>query len=186
MPPPLTLSMLTMTATFLSTLLPLQSARTQWQSIGPVGAYEKTGDGVLISAPPAKVRLSVLAPDIIRVRLSRNGDFLPDSSWAVVGNDLGDRSFTFTESASAIEIKTRRLSARIRKSPCRISFYDAAGTLINEDDSSKGMSWVREEVAVWKTMPEDEYYFGFGEKAGGMQRKWKAMSMWNSDIPAYH
>jgi len=175
-----------MTAILLTAFVPVRPARAQWQSIGPVGTYEKTDDGVTISARPAKVRLTVLAPDVIRVRLSRNGNFLPDSSWAVVGHDLGDRTFTLVDSPASIEIKTSRLSVRIRKSPCRISFYDAAGSLINEDDSAKGMSWVREEVAVWKTMPEDEYYFGFGEKAGQMQRKWKAMTMWNSDIPAYH
>src|ERR1051326_5773694 len=35
-------------------------------------------------------------------------------------------------------------------------------------------------------MPADESYFGFGEKAGSLGKKWKSMSMWNSDIPAYH
>jgi alpha-glucosidase len=42
-----------------------------------------------------------------------------------------------------------------------------------------------EEMRVWKTMPPDERYYGFGEKAGSLQKRDQAMTMWNSDIPAY-
>lgn len=163
----------------------LFSTFAQWTSIGNVDKVEKLSDGILISATPAKVHVTILSPDVIRIRMSNDGNFLPDSSWAVIQNNLGSKDFRYTESTEEITLFTSALEVRIQKSPCRISFYDVNGNLINQDEPSKGMAWAGNEIQVWKTMPFDETYFGFGEKAGGLERKWKAMSMWNSDIPGY-
>jgi alpha-glucosidase len=160
-------------------------ARSQWRSIGPVTAVDSSADGIVISADPAKVRISVLAPDVVRIRMSRDGTFSPDSSWSVVDRNLGDSRFSIATSPLALELVTSRLKVHVERSPCRLSFYDSAGTLVSQDDSAKGMGWSRNEIACWKAMPQDESYFGFGEKAGSLGRKWKSMSMWNSDIPAY-
>lgn len=172
-------------ALFSTPLLFPQAALPQWRSIGAITRVDTTAEGLLISADPAKVRISVLAPDVVRIRMSRDGSFRPDSSWAVVRRDLGDSRFTLTDSPGALELATSKLKLRIGRSPCRLTFYDAAGNPCSEDDSAKGMSWSGNEIACWKTMPPDEFYFGFGEKAGSLGRKWKSMSMWNSDIPAY-
>ena len=163
-----------------------QPARSQWRSIGPVTGVDSAAHGLLISADPAKILLAVLAPDIVRIRMSPDGNFSPDSSWSVVDRNPGDSRFTLRETPHAVELATSRLKVRVERSPCRISFYDSAGTLLNEDDPAKGMGWSGNEKACWKRMPADESYFGFGEKAGPLGKKWKSMSMWNSDIPAYH
>jgi alpha-glucosidase len=166
-------------------LLP-QHSTAQWNSIGNVTKVERFADGVMIDAPPAKIRISILAPDVARIRMSKDGTFLPDSSWAVINAKLGSTTFTVNDSPSTLILKTSLLSIKIDKKPCRISFLDNNGKVINQDEPSKGMSWSRNEIAVWKSMPEDENYFGFGEKAGALNRKWKSMSNWNSDIPGYH
>ncbi|MFI5361894.1 MAG: TIM-barrel domain-containing protein [Elusimicrobiota bacterium] len=36
-------------------------------------------------------------------------------------------------------------------------------------------------MRVWKKMPEDEWYFGLGDKAGPMNRRGRAFSLWNTD-----
>jgi alpha-glucosidase len=161
-------------------------ARSQWRSLGPVTGVDSSSGGLLISAEPAKIQISVLAPDVIRIRMSKDGSFSPDSSWSVVERSSGDTHFTVKRTAAYVEIATSRLKLIVQRSPCRLSMYDSAGILLNRDDSSKGMGWSGNEIACWKAMPQDESYFGFGEKAGYLARKWKAMSMWNSDIPAYH
>ncbi|HEV8539101.1 MAG TPA: glycoside hydrolase family 31 protein, partial [Bacteroidota bacterium] len=164
-----------------------QRSKAQWRAIGPIDSLERVPDGVVVSAAPAKVHLSVLAPDVIRIRMSKTGTFLPDSSWAVVGRVAGGKTtFDVRETKEKIEVTTSALTVSIQRSPCRIAFYNREGTLINKDEPSKGMGWSGSEIAVWKSMPEDEQYFGFGEKAGSLNRKWKSMSNWNSDIPGYH
>src|SRR5207237_6092334 len=88
-------------------------------------------------------------------------------------------------SESTISIRTSAMTIRIARKPCRISFLRTDGSIINEDDPALGMEWSGDEVAVWKTMPQDEHYYGFGEKAGKLERRSTMMSNWNSDIPAY-
>lgn len=165
-------------------LLPKRTA-AQWISIGSIDGYKKSENGLEISAKPAKILVAVLSPEVIRVRMTNDENFLPDSSWAVVQTNLGAQTFDVKESRGEISLTTSALTLRIQKSPCRLAFYDAQGNLINQDEPSKGMGWADSEIAVWKRMPEEEQYYGFGEKAGRLQRKWKAMSMWNSDIPGY-
>jgi len=157
----------------------------QWNSVGNIDRFREFKDGIEISAGPAKIRISVVSLEIIRVRMSPTGTFGPEDSWAVVDTNIGSRAHEVDDSPDAITLKTSAVMVRVQKRPCRISFYDAKGNLINEDDPTKGMGWAGNEVAVWKTMPQNEFYFGFGEKSGELPRKWKAMSMWNSDIPGY-
>lgn len=77
------------------------------------------------------------------------------------------------------------LTAAVRKNPLRLSFLDARGNVLNRDDSLRGMSWCGSEFRIWKAMPEEEHYLGFGLKAGRAQKKFTHMAMWNSDIPGY-
>ncbi|HLF20205.1 MAG TPA: hypothetical protein VI704_05410, partial [Bacteroidota bacterium] len=163
----------------------LQRLTGQWTSVGNITDFEKENDGIIITAPPAKIHVKILAPNVLRIRMSKDSTFLPDSSWAVVNRDLGAKAYTLTDSKVELILSTSEVQLKVRKSPMRLAFYDSKGSLIHQDESSKGMAWSGTQVAVWKTMPQDEQYFGFGEKAGALQRKWKTMSMWNSDIPGY-
>ncbi|MDI6765534.1 MAG: glycoside hydrolase family 31 protein [Bacteroidota bacterium] len=165
-------------------MFPLQAC-SQWISIGTVVNFEKQDNGVVLSVPPAKVQIKILSPDVIRIRMTKDGYFLPDKSWAVVTDKLGEQSFELKETTDKIFLTTSKLTVRIQKSPCRISFLDKHGNIINQDEPTKGICWSGNEIAVWKSMPKDEYYFGFGEKAGALNKKGKSLSMWNSDIPAY-
>jgi len=162
-----------------------QLAISQITSIGDVSTFIKTENGIILETPPAKVRINFLSPDVIRVCMSKNGLFRSDHSWAVINDSLEENNFELKETTDKIFLTTSKLTVRIKKSPCRISILDQDGKAISEDDSIKGMCWSGQEISVWKKMPRDEYYFGLGEKAGSIDRKWKAYSMWNTDIPAY-
>ena len=179
-----------MTTASLSSVPPM---RAQWQSIGNVTSIKPIESGIELDANPAAVRITVLAPDVIRVRMSHTGAFAPDSSWAVVNAKSGPDDFTqeppganSQPSGARTVIRTALLRIVVNMNPCRIEFYDRNDTLLNRDAPAKGMSWSGDEVAVWKSMPRDEFCYGFGEKAGMLSRKGTAMSMWNSDVPAYH
>ena len=158
---------------------------SQWHSIGNIDRFERLIDGIKIFTKPAVVQIIILEPDVIRIRMAKDGIFMPDSSWAVIAGGFEDQNFEIKEINDDIFITTSMLSLKIKKSPYRLSFYDTEGSMINQDEPSKGMAWSGNEVTIWKTMPNEEYYFGFGEKAGALQKKGKVYSMWNSDIPAY-
>ncbi len=160
--------------------------RGQWNSIGDVSSFKSfSSNEIEFVASNAKVRLTVLTDEIIRVRMTQHEDFAPDSSWAVIKKHRAAIELAIIDKPDNVTVSTARLSVVVSKRPLRISFFTAKGNVINADHPSKGMAWSGNEVRVWKTMPENEFYFGFGEKAGRLQRKFTSMTMWNSDIPAY-
>lgn len=162
------------------------TAYAQWQSVGDVAGFTTPRPGeFLIDAGAAKLRVNVLAADVFRIRLAPSGRFTPDASWAVIKTDWPQVETSVREDTGLLKISTSDVTVEIRKHPLRIAFLDSRGIIINQDDPRKGMAWNGDEVRVWKSMPGDEYYIGFGEKAGRMQRRGTHMTMWNSDIPAY-
>lgn len=167
-------------------LLAACTATSQWQSIGAIDQIgSKDATGITLRSGPAVVQVTALSDDVVRVRLSPSGTFDSDRSVAIVGTPGPSPTVAITENDAAILLKTARLTVRVQKSPLRIAFLDKDGAILCSDDSLKGMAWCGKEVRVWKSMPIDEHYYGFGEKAGALDRTAMAMTMWNTDIPAY-
>ena len=161
------------------------SLHAQWRSIGDLEAYTLEGNKVTLTSGSSSVQITVLKSDLIRVRLAPNGRFQPDQSWAVVKTHWPIVQPEVKTTESDIRIATSELVMIVKKKPLRLTFLDRDGTILNRDDEARGMCWDGAAVRVWKEMPETENYYGFGEKAGALNRKFKHMTMWNSDIPAY-
>jgi alpha-glucosidase len=158
----------------------------QWQTVGNVDSYRWDNKHELtVQAGTAILSVRVLTEDLVRVRMSPTGSFTPDRSWAVVKTDWDPVQVEITDSADRLVLSTRALDVAVRKKPLRMAFYDPSGNSLNDDDSLRGISWAGTQVRVWKRMPLDEEYLGFGEKAGLLFRSGIHVTMWNSDIPGY-
>jgi alpha-glucosidase len=161
------------------------SLQAQWHSLGNLDSYQVQGDKIILVSGPSVVQITLLAQDLIRVRLAPTGTFNPDYSWAVVKTDWPIVQPTVIDGVENLRIATSELALLVKKRPLRLSFFDRQGHPLNRDDESFGMCWNGKSVRVWKEMPLTENYYGFGEKAGSLDRKHHDMTMWNSDIPAY-
>ena len=166
-------------------LLAASSSIAQWQSIGNLDSYTGGKNGVTLVAGKTVIRVLALAPDLVRIRVAREGEFLVDQSWAVVKTDWGSVDVDVRNSADELRLITDQLIVKIAKKPIRFTFTDRSGNVINADDEERGISWSGKAVRVWKMMPQSEQYYGLGEKAGALNRKHKAFTMWNTDIPGY-
>jgi alpha-glucosidase len=161
-------------------------AFSQWRSAGNVDATSTSGNTeATLQAGASVLSISVLADDLIRVRFQSEPQEAPDRSWAVVRTDWPVPAVHMKDSPSSLVITTAEMTLVVEKKPLRLTFRDKTGGVIAADNASQGMSWNGAEVCVWKTMPPDERYYGFGEKAGNFQKRDAGMTMWNSDIPAY-
>ncbi|HID91428.1 TPA: DUF4968 domain-containing protein, partial [Candidatus Bathyarchaeota archaeon] len=157
----------------------------RFEYLGAITAYEVRESTVLIACGQARVQVSLLAPDLVRVRLSPKGEFEPDYSWAVVKTDWPGVRCALEDRGDRLEIDTGELLIRVTKSPCRLSFLSRSGELIGEDYKPFGMGWRGGRVKCWKSMPYDEHYFGFGEKTGPLDKRRQRMVMWNTDAYGY-
>lgn len=159
---------------------------------------KETRDGVLIIAEHARMLLSLYAPDIVRVRLTRT-EFAPDHSFAVIREPLANGRFRISgiipDADSArrtvkpqneyLDLETDSLTIRVWQEPFRLAFLDKKGNLLNEDYAPFPMTWQGTEATSYKKIFPEEKFIGLGEKTGNLDRRGEKFEMWNSDVPAY-
>ncbi len=153
----------------------------EWQSVGSMTAEKPQGNQATFRNRQAVVTLTVLAPDLIRVRMVPSSVAGPDHSWAVAKTDWPKVAVEFTGNTEARGIRTSELEVRAQLSPFRLSFYDRSGRLISKDADNRGMSWEGARVRCWKWMPPDERYFGLGEKSTPLDKRGHSYVLWNTD-----
>ena len=151
-----------------------------WQHLGAVQRVEKLQDGVELSAGSAKVRVTAFGDGVIRVRVAPHGQFPKDSSWAVVEANQPP-PIKIVEDGKDVKLSVGSVTVVVHKSPLLISFSDAQGRIILADEPTLPMAWNGPRIRVWKKMPEDENYYGLGDKAGPLNRRNRAFTNWNTD-----
>src|SRR5262249_22124629 len=143
-------------------------------------------------ADGSQVRLSILAPDLIRVRTSFT-KHLPnrDHSWAIARDNWTTPPWTVTESPEAITIATDEIEAVITRSPLLITFrnalthnvinadeqpmmYDANGTMRERMFDPKAGTF----VACSKQLGFHEHFYGLGEKAAHLDKRRSSFVNW--------
>ncbi|HJU55166.1 MAG TPA: TIM-barrel domain-containing protein, partial [Pyrinomonadaceae bacterium] len=170
------------------------------EPIGAVSSFRKDADAVTFSCRDgSEVRLSILAPDLIRVRASF-GKALParDHSWAIDKLSWDRVNWNVTETPDAVVVSTDELEAVVRRSPLLVEFRDAkTKQVINADERPmmydargvrEGMMFDPKAgtfVAAAKKLGFEEHFYGLGEKAARLDKRRGQFVNWNSDTPGY-
>lgn len=162
------------------------SPQAGWREVGRVEAGRPQGNLFTFSNREDTIAVTVLAPDLVRVRVWRGRTPPPDYSWAVVKKDWAETPAHFTADKTQAKIRTSEIEIRIQLDPFRLAWYDLAGNLISKDADSLSMARDGERVCCWKTMPSDEHYFGLGEKTGPLDKRGHSYVMWNTDPGGYN
>ena len=160
-------------------------ARAAWQEIGGMTAGPPQGNQITFHNPGMTAVVTVLAPDLVRVRMGRGATLGPDYSWAVIKTDWPQAHPQISGDKGLYKIRTSEVEVRIQMNPFRVAFYDLAGGLISKDRDSLGTAWDGANVRCWKSMPPDEHYFGLGEKAGPLDKRGHSYVNWNTDPVGY-
>ncbi len=173
---------------------------TGLEKIGPVVSFTRSANAVTLScADGSQVQLTVLAPDLIRVRASFAKPIpARDHSWAIAKESWNTPQWTLSQSVDSLTLTTEEIETVVQRSPLLISFrdarthelinaderpmmYDAKGTLTGiMFDPKAGMF-----VAAAKKLGFDEHFFGLGEKAARLDKRRGSFVNWNSDTPGY-
>jgi alpha-glucosidase len=156
--------------------------------IGAVTTVTRFENGVgLGCADGSSVRLTVLAPDLVRVRTLFAGQpAAPDHSWAIARTDWSPASWQLAESPESLSLSTAELRVVIHRDPLRIDFLDAAtGRVINADERPMARDAKSGHILAAKKLGLDEHFYGLGEKAARLDKRRGKFVMWNSDTPGY-
>lgn len=161
----------------------LQGQSNLSQSLGKLVSHTWDGRKLEIATSNGKVRIMPYSDNIVRVTAVHT-EFDADFSFSVV-LEPSVTNVNFTENRGFFELKTKALRIIVTHNPVRISFFDADGTLLNEDDQAFGIAWQGSQVANYKTLQPNEKFFGLGAKTGGLNRAGSAFVHWNTDNPHY-
>ena len=172
-------------------LFAVQPTVAGWRSVAAMPPPEKTSGALVFRGASGTVAISVVAPEIVRVRFAPGGALGRDHSYAVESRDpgvAGAASLGVGTDRSAID--TGALRVRVAHDPFRIAFATATGEDLDADDEVRGMASAGAAVRVWKRLRDDEHVYGFGEKAGrldkrGPQLGGSSLAMWNTDAYGY-
>lgn len=132
-------------------------------------------------------RIEIVAQDIVRVRFNPAGALTNRLSGAIAKSGISLPTPFFYDQPDATYIVTDSMSVIVGKNPFRVVVYHKDGSLAVADAGNSCLGWDSETGAVFnrKYAPPDERYFGFGERAGPLDRRGRKLLMMNVDRAAY-
>ena len=81
----------------------------------------------------------------------------------------------------AVGFKTTKLHVSVHKDPFGLTVTDLAGHIIAEDLPARPIEFHGASFRMYMKSPEDEHYFGLGDKPGPLDRRNEAFVDWNTD-----
>jgi len=140
-------------------------------------------DGLELSVGAGALRISALRHDILRIRASPEATLPEDASWAVLSEARARhvKVKAIPETPSTAGFRTAALEVRIEKNPLRLVILDLQGNVLSADAMGRPTQFVAGGFQVTRQMPVDEHYFGLGDKAGPLDRRDQAFTLWNTD-----
>lgn len=152
-------------------------------------AYTKEGNTFVFTDGKAKVEVSVVSDEIIRIRLAPQGSFLADFSYAVIEQEKHTHSYELTEDDLYFHVHTDKVICSITKIDFLVSFADQTGKVLNADHAP--MHWEENPdfggyyVYCTKKAFADEVFFGGGDKASNLNLRGRRIKNWNSDTYSF-
>lgn len=139
-----------------------------------------------------EIRLWFLTDDIIRIRAGFDGDW-DEASYSLVKTAWDSRTdelmkdyrkkvkaadSTLTDDKDKAVIVGNKLRIEVEKNPFRICVYDSEGTLIHADITDLAYREDSNKRRIHTSQIEaDDYFYGFGEKSGQINKAEKYMNM---------
>ena len=159
-----------------------QPASAAHVTLDRVTSAKALPNGLELHSGPAILQITALRDDVIRVRASASGTLPEDASWAML---TAARTATVAvkpeSSANTTGFSTAKLHVAVDRHTLGLTVTDLAGNVISEDLPERPIEFHGAEFRVYKQSPEDEHYFGLGDKPGPLDRRNEAFTDWNTD-----
>ncbi|MES2109677.1 MAG: glycoside hydrolase family 31 protein [Bacteroidota bacterium] len=157
--------------------------------LGVPNNVNQQGNKFYFSDGDAKVEVTVVADEIIRVRLAPHGVFLEEFSYAVPKLEQKATVFALHEDATEFRVSTNVVTCHIRKEDFFISFSDSQNHITSAD--AVPMHWEENVkfggyyVYCTKQCHEQESFFGLGDKPTELNLRGKRLKNWNTDAYSF-
>lgn len=151
-----------------------------------------TERGFELELESERLRVTVLADDIVQLKISRDGRWEEKPSHAVCADlDAMRAEFSLEESDATISVTTSAMVLEVSRDPFRIEARRADGSVILRTSlDADGVSWayarLNDQFVSIRDCRHEDAFLGLGEKTGHVNRKGRSFTMWNTDILCGH
>ncbi|MFT8348356.1 TIM-barrel domain-containing protein [Clostridium saccharoperbutylacetonicum] len=158
-------------------------------------------DYLEIATNAAQYRIILLNDDIVRIRCTFDDEFKDEASYALVMTAWEDKmdellknertrvkaiSTKYEDLGNYIVLATKNINVNIYKEPFGIEITDKQGNILHSDLKEK--AYVKDTLGRlyhYSCLEDEDYFYGFGEKAGYLNKKRRRMRMHNVDTIGY-
>ena len=149
----------------------------------------------------AKYRIFLLNDDIVRIRCTFDEEFEQEASYSLVltawedkMDDLlkGERKRVaaitpnYEDLGTHFQLTTQNIIINLYKEPFAIVITDKEGNILHSDLKERGYVQDKQgRIYHYSFMKDEDYFYGFGEKAGYLNKKKRRMRMHNVDTIGY-
>jgi alpha-glucosidase len=157
-------------------------AKAGFVRLDRITASRPLPNGIEIRCGAAILEITALRDDVLRVRVGPAGQLPEDASWAVLAaSRTASVAVKQDSNGSAVGFKTAKLRVSVRKDPLEMTVTDADGHVIAEDLPGRPIEFHGVGFRVYHKSPQDEHYFGLGDKPGPLDRRSASFVNWNTD-----
>lgn len=147
-----------------------------------VTASRAINNGIELRSGSAILQITALRADVVRVRVGPNGQLPEDASWAVLSaSRTASTQVAQENNATAVGFKTGRVHVSVQRDPLHLTITDIAGNVLVAQLPGRPIEFNGSAFRVYMQSPEDEHYFGLGDKPGPLDRRNEAFTDWNTD-----
>ncbi len=147
---------------------------------------DDAGRSLTLSCAGYELGLSVLDEGTVRFRYRGSGPLADRPSYALVNDAFAGDLPLFGGTTEVVRLCTDALFVEVDRASCRVHVEDAAGTALRDDAAEGGYVEVPspdglEDRALLHQAGENERFFGFGERTGGLDRRGRVLTFWTTD-----
>jgi alpha-glucosidase len=139
-------------------------------------------NGIELNSGAAILQITALRDDLLRLRVGATGTLPEDASWAVLpASRTASVAVRQDSSARTVGFHTAKLHLAVDRATLVLTVTDNAGNIIVQTEASHPIEYHGSSFRFYAHSPEDEHYFGLGDKPGPLDRRNEAFVNWNTD-----
>jgi alpha-glucosidase len=153
-----------------------------------VTSVQQTDRGLLAEVDSEQLRIDLVRPDVLRVKISRGGLFDESPTFAVCVDPVAEAvSFDLDGDDDVVRLRTSALTVSVWLDPFRLDVHRADGSPVVETAAdADGRYWayatLNDAFVVRRRCRNEDAIYGLGEKSGHFNRKGRDFTLWNTDV----
>ncbi|HMJ54684.1 MAG TPA: glycoside hydrolase family 31 protein [Polyangiaceae bacterium] len=155
--------------------------------LGNVSSATRSERGLLLQIGEERLRVDVLRPDILRLKISQAGKFDENPTFAASFAMPAAVPFEIDETEQALTLTTECLRLVISTKPFGLDAYRRDGSVIFQDDRdaaghARGYLQLNDSFIITRRIGAHDSIYGLGQKACRFDRRGRNFVLWNTDI----